>query len=457
MPGTEQEPTLNVFELESDDLREPDGAGARWQPWPSRAHAKQWLKQRGWALSALLALLVIILSLAGALPTPRHPAPPAPTVIRIEQDGLSCMQALIWSPDSRRVAMLGYFQECPFESGTYQHSLLNIYDASSGRLLRELEPDTPILAAIGTPPSAQTQAKPIIYYTALLWSRQMQQLALPFSIVELPERHALRGLLLLDENGRHERVLLQHINALAPYDEWDVQRGTLVHTKDLSFSPFFVANLPTAPAYHWGTDGALLPSDQAHLTASSGRIGNPVGDASFSFWQPGQANLLTSTDSAIEKPGVYLWESFFSAWSPDGRYLLVPLNVAGRLQPAGTAPPRPQTLSDFQLNQTPLVPVRDAAMQEMLRLLPQAPSEPAQSVALSWRPDGRVLAAYGLALNLGLEMDLYDSATGQQLASFPTITSGSSPSLLWSPDGARLLLLVGPAVTIWQPNLPVWL
>lgn len=100
MPGTEQETTLNTFELESHDRREPDGTGARWQPWPSRTRATRWLKQRWRALSTLLALLVIILSLAGAIPTPDHPVPPAPTVIS------GSGSSLLWSPDGSRLLLL---------------------------------------------------------------------------------------------------------------------------------------------------------------------------------------------------------------------------------------------------------------------------------------------------------------------------------------------------------------
>lgn len=453
MRNTEQDTTPDAFEVEPDDLRQPNGSVPRWQPWPSSTRLKAWLKQHWQTLGALGALLVIILSLAGSFPTPPR-APVWPVAIRMQADGLSCLQTLTWAPDSRRVAMVGYRQQCPIGSGKYQRSLLNIYDTNSGRRLREIEPDKPILAAISTLLPAQILADPIIYYTALLWSGQAQRLALPFSVWQLPGQHTLEGVLLLDENGRHARVLLQRPTASAPYDEWDVQRGTLVSTSlNLPASPIFFSTLPAAPAYRWRPEGALLPDSRA----SQGRIGNPVGDASFSFWQPGRAWLLTSLGGAVEKPGVYLWETLFSAWSPDGRYLLALEVASGRLQPAGIAPPRPQTLTNFQLDDAPLMPVRDAAMLAVLRLLPQAPSELTQSLALAWRPDGHVLAAYGFVLDVGLVVNLYESTTGRQLLSLPTPTSGSSPTLLWSPDGSRLLLMVGPAATIWQPNLPTWL
>src|SRR5579871_678266 len=453
------ESRLNTFEVEADERSVPDGSAERWQPWPPSQQTRRWLRQRWRALSAWSALLLITLSLAGVMPSPSPLAPPSALVaIRMQNDGLSCLQALTWAPDSRRVAMLGYRQECPMASGVYQRGLLSIYSTDSGHLLRQIEPDAAIFQALqratGIPPTTNVDASPIIYFTAVLWSRQTQQLALLFSIWKLPQDKTLEGVLLMDETGRQMQVFLQPTPQSTSYDEWDLQRGQLVPARFTppDFSLFFT-NLPAASGYRWGADGTLLPASQT----SADHIGNPIGDASFSFWQPGQAYLITSNGNTVEKPGVYFWQSTFAAWSPDGRYLIQPLVVAGRLEPAGIAPPSAQTLADFDLRQAPVLPVRDAAMLRMLRLVPQAPTETAQSVALAWHPDGHVLAASGLAIDLGLVVNLYDAATGRLLASFPTITSGDQPSLLWSPDGTRLLLMVGPAATIWQPHLPAWL
>jgi hypothetical protein len=456
---SEQETRLTLFEVEPDEWAEADGSAPRWQPWPSRQQTQRWMQRHWRACSAWAALLLVVLSLAGVMPAPPLPASPSALVaIRMQNDGLSCLQSLTWSPDSRRVAMLGYRQECPMASGVYQRSLLDIYSADSGHLLREIEPDEAIFQALqrdaGVPPTADVAASPIIYFTAVLWSGQTRQLALTFSIWKLPRNQTLEGVLLMNDAGEQMRVFLQAQPTLALYDEWDLQDGQLVaaHFTAPEFSLFF-ANLPTASGYRWGANGAIMPDHQS----SPYKIGNPIGDAAFSFWQPGQAYLLTSNGNTIEKPGVYFWQSSFTAWSPDGRYLIQSLYVAGRLAPAGVAPPSAQTLADFDLRQAPVVPVRDAAMLRLLHVVQGAPTEPAQSVSLAWHPGGHVLAASGLALDLGLVVNLYDAATGRLLVSFPTITSGESPQLLWSPDGTRLMLMVGPAATIWQPHLPAWL
>ena len=478
MRQDEQESASDDFEVEVSGLAEAGDPARRWQPWPSRATAGQRLlafrRRWRWA-SAAGVLLVVTLSLAGSIVQPPPPGPPPPPVVLIAQQGsMACLRDLAWSPDSSRIAMIGYRQGCP--GNGYEPGLLNIYSAVSGRLIRQVQPDGPILQALqqrsaGTAPASGGGPEPMIDYSSLLWSPSLQRLALTFTASALSPSPILpaAGVLLLDQAGEPERVQLQSLQFFAPtnYFEWDVQRGVLLPSAVLSTQDFsqFSSNLPIALAYRWGSNGALIPQGLANLDTPppappSGPIGNPSGDASFTIWQPGTAELVTQNPTnflMVAKPGVFAWHTFFAAWSPDGRYLLDALHLIGRVQPAGIASPHPQTLADFGADQTPLLPVRDAAFSQMLQLLPQSPTTAQQSLQLAWRPDGGVLAAYGYLVNLGQTVNLYDCATGGLLASLPPPRIGGVVSLSWSPDGSRLLWLDGATAVIWGPGwLPRW-
>lgn len=466
----EQNAPLNEFEVETDDTRLPDGSAYRWQPWPPREHVARWIRTHWRWSSALLALLVTLFSLTGTIPEPRPGTSPLPVVIEAQRDGIACLQELAWAPDGQQIALLGYRQRCPVQDYSYKPGLLNFYNVDSGQLLRQVEPDTAILQAMqnllsNAQEQRASQTQPLIFYTAILWSRQTEQLALTFALWTSapPASATFSGVLLMNARGEQQRVLLQPTSGTAAYEEWDVQRGSLISGNAAYNTPsVFFSNLPTAPVYRWGSDGALLaegqPTHAVPPTVPPGPVGNPVGDSVFSFWQPGQAALIVAPGGPVETPGVFFWSSSFAAWSPDGRYLVDSFSITGRMQPPGTALPSQKTLIALKANQVPLLDAHDAALLQMLHLLAQAPGELAQTLAIAWRADGLILAAYGSAVDNGQTVNLYDSATGQQLAALtPFPSDGPSSAMFWSPDGRRLLRQSGPFVTIWQPELPGWL
>jgi len=155
-------------------------------------------------------------------------------------------------------------------------------------------------------------------------------------------------------------------------------------------------------------------------------------------------------------PGVYTWSTYFAAWSPDGRYLAQVLYLAGRLSVPGQPPVSHQTLVDFQMERLPLLPVRDLGLKQILQtfLVSAGPAGPS-GVAVSWRPDGRVVAAN----DTGSSVDLYDAATGRHLVSLraplgASYLYGLVVAVRWSPDGSHLLIAGsewGPA-TLWGPG-----
>ena len=78
-----------------------------------------------------------------------------------------------------------------------------------------------------------------------------------------------------------------------------------------------------------------------------------------------QLVLQTSSHQQVETPGVYTWQTAFAAWSPDGRYLVGPFlwTSACSRRAARTQALRRSPTSG--LAQWPLLPVRDAALDQI--------------------------------------------------------------------------------------------
>ncbi len=292
------------------------------------------------ASAFILLGLVILLSLSGTLsflieqrtytpPTSHLPAtvsiPSFLSTIPVpQQDGLTCLMDATWSPDSKRLAVLGYSQDCPQGSRSYQLGLVNVYDAHSVKLLVQVRPDGAILSMLRKQFSGARE-KPVIIYDSVLWSPDGRQMALTFIAHFWPDQAApiFAGMLLMRENGRQTVFLRQELEQELEesYLVWDLERGVpavVNYGYRPNPSPFFTVNIPPALTYHWGTNGMLVPeisSASAGLSASLlGPVGNPDGDASFTLWQPGSAGrTIELGNGPVHFPGVYTWNTFFMA------------------------------------------------------------------------------------------------------------------------------------------------
>jgi WD40 repeat protein len=479
---TSKDKEQEEFEVEISDLTQPgnvsDSKSSRFARtllgWQRTAQRRRLGVFSALGLS-LLVVLVILLGLARGLAAhfltrslPRAvvstPGPPEirPSVhIFPQQIGFACVMDAMWSPDSKQIALLGYQRDCPQNDQMYMPGLVTVYDAYSGKLLERLSPDNAILHALrGSYPGEYTAA--VIYYNAILWSPDGQLLTLLFSVIDGSDVNASRfdGMLLTDVDSGHTQVLLQRDKTSTfHYVEWDLEYAKLVPTVPApSTAPLFPFLITVSPAYtySWGKDGALIP--QTWLTNSvlpsillPGPVGNPIGDSSFTIWQPGRVEYTTQTENgSTQAVGIMSWDTVFAAWSPDSRYLAYPIVMAGLLEPSneyGFA----QMLKRLQLDPVPLLAVRDTAMQHILESLPKV--NPIESAMVSWRFDGRVLAAYSSDV---VTLGLYDCTTGKELASLqiPKIYRGplsGSSWMRWSPDGSRLFLLdriLG--LTVWK-------
>ena len=479
---TSKDKEQEEFEVEISDLTQPGNVSnskssrfARALPGWQRTTRRRRLAVFSALGLSLLVVLVILLGLArgfaALFPTRSLPravvSTPGPQEIRPavhifpQQVGFACVTDATWSPDSKQIALLGYQRNCPQNDQMYMPGLVTVYDAYSGKLLERLSPDNAILHALsGSYPREHTAA--VIYYDAILWSPGGQLLTLLFSVIDGPDVNASRfdGVLLSDVDSGHTQVLLQRDKTSSfHYVEWDLEYAKLVPTAPApSTAPLFPFLITVSPAYtySWGKDGMLIP--QTWLTNSvlpsillPGPVGNPSGDSSFTIWQPGRVEYTTQAENgSTQAVGIISWDTVFAAWSPDDRYLAYPIVMAGLLEPSsehGFA----QTLKKLQLDAVPLLSVRDSAMQHILESLPKV--NPIESAMVSWRFDGRVLAAYSSDV---VTLGLYDCTSGKELASlqipktYRGPLSGSS-WMRWSPDGSQLFLLdrvLG--LTVWK-------
>jgi WD40 repeat protein len=480
------------FEAEVSDLRRAHSATPR----PLNLSIGLSRRQRLWRLSgsvvALLAVGVMLFSVfqIGPFGQPSvRSARQAAQALDASSIGTTCYTDATWSPDSTRIALVGYQGSCV--ASDYVPSIAAIFDPSTGHANTWFLPDGDILRALAgstlgalPPPQpnvsarAATQANqaseakaPIIYYQHIIWSPDGQRLALIFSVYALSQNTPsvlLRydGVIIVQTNGALSQILLRPQQLVAPLStEWDLVHGRALEVPPIppySSSPAFVwdATHPPALGYHWtgGTFAADTPlkSDAAPASSSGGIIGNPDGGARLSIWQPGVVDVPFRWSNFL------VWNTSFTAWSPDGHYLIDALGLAARLGADPLSPAEQRGLAALQLDAIPLLGMRDPALQQLTRAIPRDSSDPnARQVAVAWRPDGRMLAAYSLAPTgpMGISVALYDTASGQKIASLlPLANIGNSLStttiLRWSPNGSHLLLVSAPlgTISLWGPD-----
>lgn len=371
------------------------------------------------------------------------------------QDGIACLLDARWSPRGDAIAVLGYASTCP--SNHDKPGVLNVYDARTGKLNAQWQLDDTILSIMGAPTvssqgtsargvqatssfqttttgNADVGSKRILpfSYTHVMWSPDGQKLALSFIVYM--QQHPFFGILVMNVNGRFSHIIFQPPNLDQPAPiEWDIATG---HA--LGFTP-----VPAALSYHWQANGSLVPfvplsGRPQQPVPLAGPVGNPDGSALFTIWQPGYTTFTTIA-------GYYEWSTTFSAWSPDGRYLIDNIILQGFYKPPSSIIPDIQALAKLNLHHNRLLSHRNIAIFELLKGSP----------LVSWRPDGRVLASY---FTRGVIV-FYDSRTGQALQTLilpasQHLLAGSFALLRWSPDGSHLLLS-SPSyglLNIWGPD-----
>lgn len=492
---------------------------------PSAADARKsalglnpWRSGRGWRPWLAVGLVVVVVAATFAVvylrPKPHQTvtAPAHPVIITPVSDDLDCLRDMAWSSDLHMIAMVGYAAGCPlalhpYDVGymeiaplLYQGPLVRgndgsgvvaIYDAQHGVRINTFAPDNIVYKAIlsqepVTPAFtawlAQADQSPpgnfAINYTHILWRSGNQKLILVFNFY-LPDGapvtgasgkvlpgHIIQGLLITDLAGQHTQILLQAGGQQAAGAiVWDLTTGRAAGTTT-PYTPF--ASQPPALTYSWASSGALL--EGSLLTSSSipaapvtGSVGAPLAGApSFSAWQSGSiATTLTP-----KAPGPYLrnavtFTTDFAAFSPDNRYLVTSIALAGLVIAAqGATDP---TLSNEKLalygwQAAPRLPLRDPGFRAAIALA-EANSDQSSGPAayVAWRPDGRVIAVSAFTTSGVLK--LYDTSTGKQIGSLvpPNVALNGAGLLggllMWSSDGRSLAYYDGSTISLWSGAL----
>lgn len=424
------------------------------------------------ALSGVVLVgLIVVLSASGVfsflLSHVTHPSTsPSSDVLLLEQNTLRCFVDTAWSPDNQHIAVLGYGVDCP-GTNQYVSGLVNVYDGHSAKLLAQVHPDAAILSTLKKQfkQFAGKQAPPFIYYQSILWSPDGHSLALLFVAATSLDPNASRidGVFLLGKDDKQHVFLRQETPEEAnfsPHVRWDIHQGvaTVVPNPAFTVNSNGVISKSASLSYHWGAGDVLVPDTQTGNASPSAAtlspVGNPDGESSFSIWQPGHIFYLTrGGNGSLYVPGVYVWQTFFPAWSPDGRFLVEGLVAEVRLEVPGQKSLGPQALKDLGVDQLHVLQVHNKALVQVLHTLLSLPDTNI-AINVSWRPDGRVLATD----NAG-HVDIYDCASGRKLSSLvpatpPDRMNGFQDVLRWSPDGTHLLLSSidwGP-MQLWGPG-----
>jgi len=392
-----------------------------------------------------------------------HPLQSSPALLNLAspqarvrgQDGIACLLDAQWSPRGDAVAVLGYEYSCPTNHDA--PGVLNVYNARTGKLTAQWQLDDTILTIMGAPTisgqglsthgvlatssfqttisgSANVGSKRILPFTYrhVMWSPDEQRLALSFTVYM--QQQPFFGLLVMNIDGHFSHIIFQSpgMDQRTPI-EWDMATGQV----------WGFTAVPSALSYRWQANGSLVPVSPLSNRPQqpiplAGPVGDPDGSALFTIWQPGFTTFTTIA-------GYYGWSTSFSAWSPDGRYLIDDIILQGFYKPPSSIIPDIQALSKLKLRHNKLLSSRNVAALELLQGSPQ----------VSWRPDGRVLATY---FTHGMIV-FYDSRTGQllEILTLPAsqhLLAGTLALLRWSPDGSHLLLS-SPSyglLNIWGPD-----
>lgn len=457
-----------------DDLTisalEPEDASAS-RPALVEALANGMRQLRGvWQASGVVALVTLFAMLAVIIGPhlPRLPEThPRPVFLRLEvgESVARCLSGFAWSRDGRFVsAVRSPACSTPYVGGAAQQPNLYLFNTSTGKLLSTLTFDSDVNATLARKGlSASGFATYSISYFETDWSADGQSIAVPFFIYG--DQAAYDGVVLVSvQHGASIAItstLLESFSGfgspkggppLAATERWDVPTGV---KSSISLDP--------ALHYHWlptdvlVADEPLLPNGATPPAGSLTPPGNPIGAQSFTMWRTGSVSLMNATmcgDITI-RPTTSPFAALSldsTAWSPDGRYLLL-LSVQAVL-PASAPTPEADTpcYGGLAPDQTSMIaPMHDAGLKSALRLLTLDPKGD-NYLTLAWSPDGQRLAVGATSfLHLSGSVVIYDCATGAALRTFSGgqfSPNGVGTGLdvlmnpVWSPDGSRLLVTV---------------
>lgn len=433
---------------------------------------------------SVISVALIVMAVIGALAATQRlslsifgaPARDALTsAISISTDttvGLMQPQDTAFSPDGSRIAIIGAFTPCTqLKQGLARcgHGLA-IYNSATGAIV-QMSPIEPLIG-VTTPEVSELRAHGTDGYVAvhgLGWSPDSVWFAMAYTVFNSPtptspDAMLDSGLLLLNPQTGATEIIRGDTGffdslggATTAHPVWHITSGNQT------------AGYTTAPGviFAWGADGLPLPTVGAHsslseLPANAGArypVGQPDGSAPFTIWQPG---LVVGSGSAGVGGGRSVFVTTFTSWSADGAHattltegvtLPTPVKALSAVSaPSGTAGP-----AIAEPTNMPAVPARDVALarvQEAVGAYGWA--------EVAWNPAGSALASVTCFARQGEDVELRDTTSGSVIGSARMKLSDGDPgcsdptasnlSLLWSPDGGKLLVTDAAAntLTIWS-------
>ncbi|HEU5344540.1 MAG TPA: hypothetical protein VFU60_09365 [Ktedonobacterales bacterium] len=421
-------------------------------------------------IGALAATQRLTFSIFGA---PVQDALSAPiTVSTVNTVGLIHPQDAAFSPDGTRIAVIGAFTPCQqLVPGLPRcgHGLV-IYDSAHGGIV-QMSPIEPLLGVTipGVNEARAHGSAGYVWVRGLGWSPDSVWFAMTYTVFSAatptsPNEMLDSGLLLLNPQTGATQVIRGDSGYFASLVSPSVAHPVWHITGSPETTGF-----TTAPGiiFAWGQDGLPFPTVGVRgaldeLPANAGArypVGQPDGSAPFTIWQPG---VVIGPGSAGVGGGRGAFVTTFASWSADGAHvttltegvtLPTPVKALSAVSaPSGTAGPVLAEPSDM-----PAVPARDVALahvQEAVGAYGWA--------AVAWNPAGSALASVTCFARQGQAVELRDTASGAVIGSSRLKLGAGDPgcadpaasnlSLLWSPDGSRLLAVDAQAstLTLWR-------
>lgn len=376
--------------------------------------------------------------------------PPINT-LDLEAYNLSCPKDMAWSPNGTQIALWATLGDCGNDQTGGPE--LAIFDTRTGKLT-----DGATLYSLLAKQGLPQQLIP----SPAAWSPDGASLSFSvgYTYYQPPASDAPHGLVTITVAHNAVRYTADPTPLPAIEDDamriWDITSGKLVHT---------IADLTPATRYAWGADGSLAPSPSGAVSIwQAGRIDPIVAIA-------GNEDVQGPPDEYV--PQDWLYVSSMPQWSPDHRYLALPVSLAVRLP--GGPHAFPVYGCSSLCDSTPVAPPDKAfsaalaAAQNGWLVSSGQPAQPAMqqfySLDIAWRADGQELATMlpNEDYNLGepvAKVTIFNTRTGAVVTKLPitraVVNMGGStdamPEIVWSPRGASLAALdyADATLTLWR-------
>ena len=366
--------------------------------------------------------------------------------IELTKAGLACPNEPNWSPNGAYIAVFASQGDCTAQASA---PVIAVFDARTDALKHSFTLPH-LLAAQGVLAGLRP--------TLFAWSPDSASLV--FSVGYDPDLvlppHTKRGLMFISVANGSTQFFADSATATQPAGSatqiWDVKSGKLAHV---------ITGLPPAPAYTWNADGSITPS------------ANATGKNSMGLWQPGYITPSVSISDPTAPPLAVYYFAILPSWSPDGRYLALPLMLGARM-PGGAITKKGEDCpyNDAVVCQgATTIAAPDAGYNAALAAAEAGWKQPGQgqvtlwnAEAVAWRADGQELATMLPGDDFSnsqptARITIFNTHTGAKVRTL-TIQrvnvsesgGGYTPELAWSPRGSSLALVDfgDTTLTIWR-------